>query len=85
MAVVRVLEDSQRYKLDGSDDALFYSEPRFVHHLDAGFRERLTDLYRQRIPPCAVVRAGMRRGVGRRPGGVCGRGCGPCGVFLLFF
>ena len=55
MAVVRVLEDSQRYKLDGSDDALFYSEPRFVHHLDAGFRERLTDLYRQRIPPCAVV------------------------------
>ena len=55
MAVVRVLEDSQRYKLDGSDDALFYSEPRFVHHLDAGFRERLTDLYRQRIPPCAVI------------------------------
>jgi len=55
MAVVRVLDDSQRYKLDGSDDALFYDEPRFVHHLDAGFRERLTQLYRERIPPCAVV------------------------------
>ena len=40
MHAVRVLEESQRYKLDGSDDALFYSEPRFVHHLDAGFRAR---------------------------------------------
>ena len=55
MTAVRVLEDSQRYKLDGSDDALFYSEPRFVHHLDAGFRVTLTQLYRERIPPCAVV------------------------------
>ena len=55
MPAVRVLEESQRYKLDGSDDALFYSEPRFVHHLDAGFRATLTQLYRERIPPCAVV------------------------------
>ena len=55
MPAVRVLEESQRYKLDGSDDALFYSEPRFVHHLDAGFRARLTQLYRERIPPCAEV------------------------------
>ena len=51
MPAIRVLEDAQRYKLDGSDDALFYSEPRFVHHLDAGFRARLTQLYRERIPP----------------------------------
>ena len=55
MAVVPVLEDSQRFKLDSSDDAIFYSEPRFVHHLDAGFRARLTNLYRERIPPCAQV------------------------------
>ena len=55
MSVVRVLDDAQRFKLDGSDDALFYSEPRFVHHLDSGFRERLTSLYRERIPPCASV------------------------------
>ena len=55
MPAIRVLEDAQRYKLDGSDDALFYSEPRFVHHLDAGFRARLTQLYRERIPPCAQV------------------------------
>ena len=55
MPAVRVLEESQRYKLDGSDDALFYTEPRFVHHLDAGFRALLTQLYRERIPPCADV------------------------------
>ena len=55
MAVVNVLEDAQRFKLDGSDDALFYSEPRYVHHLDSGFRERLTMLYRETIPPCAQV------------------------------
>jgi SAM-dependent methyltransferase len=50
-----VLSDADRDKLDRSDDALFYAEPRFVHHLDASFRARLTTLYRERIPPCAVV------------------------------
>ena len=53
--VVQVLSDNERYKLDGSDDALFYSEPRFVQHLDEGFRQRLTQLYRERIPSCSVV------------------------------
>jgi len=53
--VVPVLADQERFKLDRSDDALFYAEPRFVHHLDGGFRARLTALYRERIPPCAVV------------------------------
>jgi len=52
---VPVLSDADRDKLDRSDDALFYAEPRFVHHLDASFRARLTSLYRERIPPCAVV------------------------------
>ena len=55
MTVVRVLEESQRFKIDRNDDALFYNQPRFVHHLDAPFRERLTTLYRQKVPPCAVV------------------------------
>ncbi len=54
-APVPVLSEAERDKLDRSDDALFYAQPRFVHHLDAGFRERLTQLYRQRIPACAVV------------------------------
>ena len=53
--VVQVLSDVERFKLDGGDDADFYAAPRFVQHLDAGFRERLTALYRQRLPPCAVV------------------------------
>ena len=55
MTVVPVLKDFQRFKLDATDDAIFYSEPRFVHHLDAGFRARLTALYRERMPPCAQV------------------------------
>ena len=53
--VVMVLKESQRRKWDASDDALFYAEPRFVQHLDAAFRQRLTQLYRERIPAGAVV------------------------------
>ena len=52
---VQVLTEAQRRKWDSSDDRLFYAEPRFVHHLDEAFRERLTRLYRERIPPRAVV------------------------------
>jgi len=53
--VMELLSPADRTKLDGGDDALFYAEPRFVQHLDAAFRARLTALYRERIPPCAVV------------------------------
>jgi len=53
--VVQVLTESQRRKWDSSDDAMFYAQPRFVHHLDAAFRQRLTQLYRERIPTGAVV------------------------------
>ncbi|MEX0589257.1 MAG: methyltransferase domain-containing protein [Cyanobium sp.] len=53
--VVTVLSEAERYKLDTSDDVLFYAQPRFVQHLDASFRARLTALYRERIPACAVV------------------------------
>ena len=49
------LSSADRRKLDESDDALFYAEPRFVQHLDDGFRARLTDLYRQTIPAGSVV------------------------------
>jgi SAM-dependent methyltransferase len=54
MAVI-VLSEQDRWKQDRSDDALFYADPRFVHHLDGAFRARLTGLYQQRIPPGAVV------------------------------
>ena len=52
---VQVLTELQRRKWDSSDDQLFYAEPRFVLHLDESFRERLTQLYRERIPNRAVV------------------------------
>jgi SAM-dependent methyltransferase len=52
---VSVLSEQDRWKQDRSDDALFYAEPRFVHHLDGAFRARLTALYRERIPAGAVV------------------------------
>ncbi|MFN9645198.1 MAG: class I SAM-dependent methyltransferase [Cyanobacteriota bacterium] len=50
-----LLSPADRRKLDEDDDALFYAEPRFVQHLDGGFRARLTRLYRERIPAGAVV------------------------------
>lgn len=46
-----LLQPNQRIKLDDSDDQLFYSYPRFVTHVDAGFIQQLTDLYRQRLKP----------------------------------
>lgn len=53
--VVPVLSEAERFKLDSGDDAEFYAAPRFVQHLDEAFRARLTALYRERLPPCAVV------------------------------
>ncbi|MFM7515091.1 MAG: class I SAM-dependent methyltransferase [Cyanobium sp.] len=53
--VVPVLEAEQRRKWDNSDDALFYAQPRLVHHLDGAFRRRLTQLYRERLLPGSVV------------------------------
>jgi SAM-dependent methyltransferase len=52
---VPVLSEAQRRKWDTSDDELFYAQPRFVQHLDGAFRRRLTQLYRDRIPPGADV------------------------------
>ena len=46
-----MLQTTQRNKLDESDDALFYDSPRFVTHVDEGFIQQLTDLYRQRLRP----------------------------------
>lgn len=45
------LRPDQRTKLDPSNDALFYEEPRFVTHVDEGFIQQLTDLYRERLQP----------------------------------
>lgn len=45
------LQPTQRTKLDETDDGLFYSVPRLVTHVDEGFIQQLTDLYRERLKP----------------------------------
>ena len=39
------LSAEDRYKIDFSDDKIFYNKPRFVQHLSPSFRLRLTNLY----------------------------------------
>jgi len=46
-----LLTPAQRTKLDESNDADFYSLPRYVTHVDEGFIQQLTDLYRDRLQP----------------------------------
>jgi Methyltransferase domain len=46
-----LLNPTQRQKLDGGNDLDFYDTPRFVTHVDAGFIDRLTSLYRERLKP----------------------------------
>jgi hypothetical protein len=46
-----MLRPNQRQKIDDTDDKLFYAYPRFVTHVDEGFIQQLTDLYRDRLQP----------------------------------
>lgn len=46
-----MLRPEQRSKLDDTDDNDFYAFPRFVTHVDESFIDRLSDLYRERLPP----------------------------------
>lgn len=46
-----LLKPEQRQKLDDTDDQLFYDYPRFVTHVDEGFIQQLTDLYRDHLRP----------------------------------
>jgi len=45
-----MLSPTQRTKLDSTDDSQFYDFPRFVTHVDDGFIQQLTELYRERLP-----------------------------------
>lgn len=45
------LDPAQRAKLDDTSDTLFYAMPRLVTHVDEGFIQQLTDLYRERLKP----------------------------------
>ncbi|HAN45132.1 MAG TPA: SAM-dependent methyltransferase [Cyanobacteria bacterium UBA8156] len=46
-----LLTPEQRTKLDETNDALFYQQPRFVTHIDDRFIAQLTALYREVVPP----------------------------------
>ena len=46
-----LLKPEQRQKLDAGNDLEFYNSPRFVTHVDEGFIDRLTSLYRERLTP----------------------------------
>ncbi|KTG08195.1 methyltransferase type 11 [Haloprofundus marisrubri] len=50
-----MLSAAERSKLDTGDDARFYDSPRFVHHVDERFRERLTELYRDELTADSVA------------------------------
>jgi SAM-dependent methyltransferase len=47
----RVLSDTEREKQDSRPDHTFYRQPRLVQHVDESFRNRLTDVYRERLRP----------------------------------
>jgi len=46
-----LLRPENRTKLDPSNDNDFYSVPRFVTHVDEGFIDQLTELYREKLQP----------------------------------
>ena len=52
---MEVLNNYQREKLDESNDEEFYSDPKFVYHLDANFRQNLSDLYEREIDNNSTV------------------------------
>ncbi|NJN48586.1 MAG: class I SAM-dependent methyltransferase [Alkalinema sp. RL_2_19] len=45
------LKPHERSKLDETNDLQFYDVPRFVTHIDDGFIQQLTALYRDRLQP----------------------------------
>jgi len=52
---LEVLNNYQRKKLDESNDEEFYSEPKFVYHLDSNFRQYLSQVYKDEIDEYSTV------------------------------
>ena len=52
---MEVLSNYQRQKLDESNDEDFYSNPKFVYHLDANFRNYLSSVYKNEIKDNSTV------------------------------
>ena len=55
MFILEVLNNYQRKKLDESNDEEFYSDPKFVYHLDANFRQYLSNVYKNEIEDYSTV------------------------------
>ena len=55
LVALEVLNNYQRKKLDESNDEEFYADPKFVYHLDANFRQNLSDLYGREIDNYSTV------------------------------
>ena len=52
---MEVLNNYQRKKLDESNDEDFYFHPKFVYHLDANFRQYLSNVYKNEIADYSTV------------------------------
>ena len=52
---MEVLSNYQRQKLDESNDENFYSNPKFVYHLDSNFRNYLSSVYKNEIKDYSTV------------------------------
>ncbi len=61
------LSDRERQKVDSRDDEQFYSQPRFVTHVDDAFCDRLTALYAQELSPGDRVLDAMSSHVSHLP------------------
>ena len=52
---MEVLSNYQRKKIDESNDEDFYSDPKYVYHLDANFRNYLSSVYKKEIKNNSTV------------------------------
>ncbi len=52
---MEVLNNYQRQKIDESNDEDFYSDPKFVYHLDLNFRQNLSDVYKNEIEDGSTI------------------------------
>ena len=52
---MKILTPYQREKIDETDDYEFYSNPRFVYHLDKNFRQYLVKIYSEEISENSTV------------------------------
>ncbi len=52
---MEILNNEQRRKIDETNDELFYSEPRFVYHLDSNFRKYLTTIYERELNKNSII------------------------------